>query len=140
MIAKPVVKAIILNRRIGRILLLQRSKDDKRDPSEWENAGGSVEENEDLIAAVKREVMEETGISDLVVKQPPCYVVTVQKNVPDIIIVYLCETSSENVQISSEHQDYKWVGKEECKCILRGGIASDFKNNGIYDMSWDDEN
>lgn len=137
MMAKPVVKAIILNRKMGRILLLQRSKDDKRDPGEWENAGGSVEENEDLISAIKREVMEETGISDLTVKQPPCYVVTVKKNIPDIIIVFLCETCSEDVQISCEHQDYKWVNKEECRHILKGGIALDFINNGIYEMNWE---
>lgn len=53
---RPSVSAVIFDRR-GRLLLQQRS-----DGGQWGLPGGSVEIGESLYAAVRREVLEETGL------------------------------------------------------------------------------
>ncbi|MBE9374541.1 NUDIX domain-containing protein [Saccharopolyspora sp. HNM0983] len=44
----------------GRVLLLRRPPDDARG-GEWEFPGGKVDPGEDLMTALRREVLEETG-------------------------------------------------------------------------------
>ena len=54
---RPSVSAVIFDRR-GRLLLQQRS-----DGGQWGLPGGSVEIGESVRDAVRREVLEETGLS-----------------------------------------------------------------------------
>lgn len=58
-IEQQVVGAVI--RRAGRVLLLRRRADDFRGGT-WELPSGKVEEAENLVAALRREVLEETGL------------------------------------------------------------------------------
>jgi 8-oxo-dGTP diphosphatase len=50
-----------------KVLLIQRLRDPYRD--QWALPGGFVDENEDLEAAAYRELMEETGIRDVTLRQ-----------------------------------------------------------------------
>lgn len=131
---KLIVKGIILNKKTGKVLLLQRSADDPIGANEWENAGGNPESSEFPEQAICREIMEETGLE--VAIKSIAYVTYIPNSLPYLFIVYLCEANSEIVTISEEHQAYHWVDKEQCRQILTGGIAKDFLNNGIYEMSW----
>ena len=65
MTADIVTKSIILNTRLNKILLLKREKQDFVGANTWENAGGNVECGEEIEQAMKREIREETGITDI---------------------------------------------------------------------------
>ena len=55
------VSCFILNKN-GEILLQKRSMSKKRKPGVWSKTGGHVESKEEVIDALKREVMEEIGL------------------------------------------------------------------------------
>mgnify|MGYP000325660404 CR=1 FL=1 len=135
---KLIVKSIILNRRLGKILLLKRESDDNIDPGKWENCGGNMEFGETPKEAIRREIIEETGISDIKIYEP-VYTTYVNKQEPYLILVYLSETDTETVTLSAEHQDYIWASKEECQKLLEGGIKKDFIKNKVYERSWSNE-
>ena len=52
-------RATIYNTKTKKVLLLQRNDGN----NVWEIPGGKRENNEDIIDAVKREVIEETGLT-----------------------------------------------------------------------------
>ena len=130
--ADIVSKAIIFNPKLKRILLLQRCGTDDIGAGTWENAGGNIEDGEDPEAAVIREVREEAGLTDIAVKRVAYVAVLPHK--PVLIIVYLCQTDSEAVTLSDEHQAYIWADKSDCLRLLPDGIISDFEKNNVFDM------
>ena len=133
-----VVKTVILNRKLKNILLVRRCDNDEIDPGEWEQVGGNMKKGETPEEAIKREVYEETGIENInVVSQ--LYSTYVNRDEPYLILVYLCETEVEEIILSDEHQDYKWVDKQECLRILNGGIRRDYIKHKILDMEWEEK-
>lgn len=134
MIESLAVKAIILNKKMGKILLVKRADDDDVDPGAWENAGGEINDQEDLLEGLLREVREEVQIK--VVPERILYASLKRGEGSRLILAYLCETTETEVALSPEHQEYKWADKSLCKEMLKGGIAADFIENGIYDMEW----
>lgn len=56
-----VAKVLIINGK-GQVLALRRSQTDDRRPGQWDFPGGWVDAGEDMLAAVKRESIEEAGI------------------------------------------------------------------------------
>lgn len=132
MLAQVVVKAVILNHNLHKNLLIHRRMGDLEG---WEGAGGKVEEGESLEEAVCREIMEETGLT--VVPERFLYASLDEIGGKKIIfIVYLCSTTEENVVLSSEHTEYRWTDREECRALLRDGIAGDYEKYGIYELIW----
>ena len=99
----------------------------------WENAGGNIEGKETPEAAVFREIKEETGISDIEIKHI-AYVSILEGEMPNLLIVYLCETATDNVKVSFEHQAYIWADEEKCRALLPKAIISDFEKNHVFDI------
>lgn len=132
MTAEIVSKGIIYNPKLKRVLLLQRCTTDDTGAGTWENAGGNIEEGETPETALIREIREETGLSDVVVKRVAY--VAIMPHEPVLIIVYLCLTESKNVSLSSEHDAYIWADKNDCLHLLPDGIKNDFQNNNILDI------
>lgn len=133
MIAKIIVKCIIYNKALNRVLLIKRCKSDDIGADTWENAGGNIEEGEAPEDAVFREVREETGLTDININRV-AYVSVLENELPDLLIVYLCETGSETVELSFEHQEYIWADEQQCKALLPPPIISDFEKNGIFEL------
>ena len=131
--AKIVVKSIIFNRNLNRILLIQRSKDDPVGANTWESAGGCIECGEKPEEAIKREIREETGITEITIKNI-AYVSLVNGDKPYLIIAYICESQTETVILSSEHQAFMWADKEACRLMLPKAIMDDFDKNGIFEL------
>ncbi len=131
--ADIIVKSIIRNCNLNRFLIIQRCNKDDTGAGTWENAGGNVEYGEDLEEAIHREIMEETGINDISIERA-AYVTLVNANPPYLIIVYLCETKTEEVKLSPEHQAYLWADEEECRKMLPEPIIKDFDRSKIFDL------
>lgn len=132
MTADIVTKSIIRNRKLNKFLLLKRAKQDSVGANSWENAGGNVECGEELEEAMKREIKEETGITDISIERV-AYVTLVDGKKPYLIIAYLCETMTDSVTLSDEHQAFVWADKEMCKELLPKEIIADFERSKIFE-------
>lgn len=127
------VKSIIWNCNINRFLIIQRSNKDAVGADTWENAGGNVEYGECLEEAIRREVIEETGITDIRIERV-AYVTLVDEKAPYLIVVYLCETKTEEVKLSHEHQAYLWANEDECRKMLPKPIVKDFDRSKVFNL------
>ena len=130
--ADIIVKSIIFNKKLNKFLLLQRCGEDSVGANTWENAGGNIEYGESPEEAMMREIREETGITDIRIERV-AYVTLVNGNTPYLIIAYFCETSSEIVSLSNEHQAFIWADETECREMLPKEIIKDFERNGIFE-------
>ena len=130
--ADIIVKGIIFNRNLGKILLIQRSENDPTGANTWENAGGNIEYGEIPEEAMIREMTEETGITEITIERV-AYVTLVNAEEPYLIIAYLCEAQAENVTLSNEHQAFIWADKDECRNMLPKTIIDDFEKHKIFE-------
>ena len=107
-----VAGAVIRRLSDGKILLLQRAKEDHY-PLFWEFPRGHVKAGEEFFTGLKREVKEETNLVVVpVAKLGNFYYVcenetqkTIQKNFYCIL-----RDEEQEIKISKEHNYYKWVG------------------------------
>ncbi len=129
--ADIVVKGIVYNRTTNKLLLLQRCGEDDIGAGTWENAGGNVENGEHPEEAMKREIREETGMTDIIIERV-AYVTLVNAENPYLIIAYLCEALTDEVKLSNEHQACIWANEETCRKLLPIHIIDDFEKNGIF--------
>lgn len=130
--ADLVVKGILFNKDFNRILLMQRSGDDPTGANTWEGVGGNIEYGETPEEALKREIHEEAGISEIVIRNV-AYVTIVNGDAPYLIIAYICESQTETVTLSNEHQAFMWADQDECKAMLPPAIIDDFDKNGVFE-------
>lgn len=103
-------KAVI--REGDRYLILKRSTRCNVYPGHWDFPGGRLEIGEDVLEALKREVLEETGFKVRVVKPVFTFQEVVNKR-PVFYVVYSCEKISGDFKISDEHTEHRWATKEE---------------------------
>lgn len=130
--AQVIVKAVVLNHSLKKLLLIRRSPGDMEG---WEGPGGKVEEGESLEEGIIREVFEETRLK----VAPEKFLYASLDEICGkkmIFVVYLCSTEEKKAVLSNEHTEYRWVGREECKSMLRDGIARDFEKYGVYKLEW----
>lgn len=105
---KLVAKAVLVNGQD--ILLLRRSKTDKRRPLEWDLPGGMVEEGEEFGKATAREVQEETGLVVAPGHLDAVFTKTEIRNDINVIFVFFAAKSEHReVQLSFEHDRYEWM-------------------------------
>ena len=105
-------KAMILNENEN-ILTMRRSETAPSRPLQWDLPGGDLEFGEDAKAGILREIKEETGleIKDL-------SVVDIASGMNDInqfwlTICYIARPKTNQVVLSYEHDDFKWVTPDE---------------------------
>ena len=101
-----VQQAIILNQQ-GQILILRRPE------GVWQFAGGRLEEGERWDDGLRREVREETGITDLEIVSV-LMVDNFEWQSQQLYSAYfLCHTSATAVQLSPEHIEYRWLNRDD---------------------------
>ncbi len=104
-------KAIVLNDQ-GQILLLQRSEK-AGGGGMGSFPGGALENMEDPYEGMQREIVEEAQLE--VSELTPFYV----RSYPDkennfcVILAYKCVSKNQDVKLNWEHDDYKWLSREE---------------------------
>lgn len=112
------VKAIIVNSR-GEVLLLQKSNDDSRhagNSRRYNLPGGKIMPAEQIEAALRREVFEETGLSLGGVDLRPIFAGEwrpIVNGVPFQIVgmFFVCRGWTGKLALDSEHDDYVWVSR-----------------------------
>ncbi len=122
--------AVIELNDTGKILLVQRSPTLDWHPSEWEITYGRIDQFEDVPTGLRREVFEELGIREITIHEV-LRVWHIFRGSPKaenelIGITYHCRTSQEDVKVSAEHSQYRWVPAEEAaKLVSIDGIRED---------------
>ena len=93
----------------------------------WEYCGGGLEHGEDPQTAIIREYLEETGI---VIRPVQLFQARTgfRDEKPLLNIGYICRYVSGEVILTAEHEDYRWVSREELKEI-------DFGPHGNLDVA-----
>lgn len=124
--------AVIENTDTGKILILQRADDLDWHAGEWEIDYGRLDQFEDPISGLKREIFEETGLKDIQIGQ----ILSVwhifrgpQTAENELIgITYHCTTTEINIYVSEEHSGYQWVQPEQALELIKvDGIRRDIK-------------
>lgn len=103
------VKAMVFHD--GKLLILQKNDIEGLHP--WEFPGGGLLFHEDFEAGLRREVKEETGLS--IVLEAPAGIWSYQKADAQFLngVIFTAMADSEQVVVSDEHRDYRWVKPEE---------------------------
>lgn len=121
---EPTVGAVIFNPE-GKVLLCKSQK--------WNDQyvipGGHIELGEEMEKALKREVLEETGLHiydiKLISLKESIYSSTFHERKHFIFIDYQCKTNSSNVELNDEADDYEWVDLKEIENYNLGGFVKE---------------
>lgn len=106
----------LLVRKDNKFLVLKRSGDDHSDPDHWDLPGGGIKYMEKPLDAALREAREEAGIEVKIMSILDMWGKLFEGSWSMESLVQ-AEYISGEVELSSEHSDYRWVSKEELKNI-----------------------
>lgn len=117
----------VIKRPDGKFLITQRVTTKAWAPGWWEVSGGAAQAGEESVEAVRREVLEETGID--VTNADGGYVFTYKRENPGegdnyFVDVYkfIKDVSDEDVHVQTEEAlGYRFVTKEEIEQIADKG-------------------
>ncbi len=103
-----------------RVLLVKRGKEPLKDY--WSLPGGAVEAGETLEEALRREVLEETGLIVKIIRLGDIF----ERIMPDlagrieyhyVLMDYVCEIAGGELQPGSDSADVRWFSPEEWKGV-----------------------
>ena len=110
------ITALIKNKEKTKILVIKRNKNEIAYPGKWAFPGGKLEKGETILDTLKREVKEEVGIDiedyKLFLKD---YTFIRPDNHNVVGLSFLVIAKSDNVNLSKDFEDSKWVNIEEFK-------------------------
>jgi 8-oxo-dGTP diphosphatase len=131
------VVAVIRNNE-GKYLVLKRSKREIAYPGMYTFPGGKIEDNDTVEETLIKEAEEEASLN-----LKPGKILLKDKSFirPDgqtvKVFSYLCEVeNSDNIKISDDFTDYKWVSFEDLKNISHVGIEDELlQAEKLYKLS-----
>lgn len=100
-----VAKVVLVDER-NRVLFLKRSGSIEKYPNQWDLPGGHLQENESLLAGLKREVFEETGLT----VENPLFITKIGRT-----HFFMAKYDSMPIKLSHEHKAYTFLSKESLK-------------------------
>lgn len=118
------VKAVIVNDE-GKILLLKRAEKENTNSSKYDLPGGGIEKGENVETALKREIEEETGLTDIEIES----VIRVSEypegheKLDDLkALRFLVYCNSGEIKLNpKEHSGYEWLNFDEAIKKLNTG-------------------
>ena len=127
LIAHALVKNLKDEILIIRRTMIKRGKENF-EGGKWDIPGGTVEELEFPSVAAEREAKEEVNL-DVTVERILCEKsnIDTKKNKIFTTLIYSCRTvhNSENIELDlEEHDDYKWVTKEDILAMKDDELVS----------------
>lgn len=89
----------------------------------WDFPKGNIEEGESELETVRREVREETSIDDIEFIDGFRKTISYKyrrkgKLVKKEVVFYLAKTDDTEVELSFEHQGFRWLGYEDAMNLL----------------------
>lgn len=119
------VKAMIENDK-GEVLILLDSRQPNKDWEAWDFPGGRMNEGEDFLQTLARELEEETGITEF---HDPKFITTIlstheitlknKSKVGLVLVVYKIKVNEDTkITLSDEHHEYRWVSAAELKRLF----------------------
>lgn len=112
----PAVGALII--RDHQILLIQRAHPPLA--GEWSLPGGRIEPGETIIAALKREVREETGL-EVEPRELACVLDRIGADYHYVLIDYLCDIIGGELRAGSDALAVRWASRTDLETL---GVAS----------------
>jgi|SRR3989344_637503 len=110
-----VLTAIVLHPDNTRILIVKRKEDEEIHGGKWMLPGGKLEEDESLFDALKREILEETGIE---IENEKEYIndYIFQRPTGELTLgmTFLIRAINDDVKLNmKEYDDFAWIATEE---------------------------
>lgn len=110
-------KAFIQNEQ-GEVLILREgnSYQEGTNLRKWDVPGGRLEPGETLLEGLAREVGEESGLTVTVERLLDArenFPVIKDEKVHIVRLYYLCQCTEGNVTLSTDHDTFAWITKEE---------------------------
>lgn len=126
------VKALMVNPE-GKVLLC-KTPPWKDLPAYWDLPGGRIEDNQTAEEALRRELEEETGLTDVgAVTFFSGFISKIEIPVSDAqsvglaLMVYALKlTEDKSIKLSDEHTDYEWVSLAEAAERLKVKYPQEF--------------
>lgn len=110
-----VQKSLVLNDK-GQILIVRRSDTDDRRPLQWDLPGGTLEDDEEMVVGLEREILEETSLTvdrvHLVFSKTE-YREWKGGEGSVVFLLYASHLKSGEVILSNEHDKYEWKTIQE---------------------------
>ena len=106
---KTVKVAAAVIKDAEKILIAQRLKGEFK--GKWEFPGGKLEENEDSVSVLKREIKEEME-ADIKIDQ---YLCTIEHDYDSFHLsmdVYICHFLNQNIKLH-DHMAFRWIKPDE---------------------------
>lgn len=116
---------VFLFNKAGKFLTIRRTKTAPSDPLKWDLPGGDVEFGEDPLKSIARELIEETNLSG---KNFKLFGIESQMNSAIkhwLTLGYYADLKSGKLNISWEHDLYKWVSLND---FLKLKISKKLRN------------
>jgi len=105
-----------LIKKSGKYLVTKRASTNDYMPNFWDIPGGSIKFGEETPHALKREILEETGLKIKMGKIIFAYGFKSSESRHQFQLVYLCDYLSGDVKLNpKEHSDYRWATIAEIK-------------------------
>jgi 8-oxo-dGTP diphosphatase len=106
-------KALVFNDNGECLIVREGSKyDEGTNLGRYDVVGGRIEPEETLMSGLAREVKEETGLTVLVrelIAASENFPIIKGEEVHIIRLYYYCETESQKVILSEDHDEYRWI-------------------------------
>ncbi len=101
---------IVISNKEGQILLLKRSSTSRFNPGRWDLPGGKIDACEEFQEALKREILEETGLEVSVTGLGGASA-AIMNGTHVIFLVMRGEITSDDREpsVSNEHDDFLWI-------------------------------
>ena len=119
-----------------KILLLKVRSKSGHDANKWEIPGGKVKKGEFFDDALRREFLEETGLEITIESlfnavQNDYTACKTNEQVKSIQLIMKVTAEIDEVNISEEHDDFKWFAKEEIKELYENDLLSKAASNAL---------
>ncbi len=120
-------KAVVFHPTEPKILALKRTMNEHSRPGKWDLAGGNVHYGENHEDSLRREIREESGLE--IENLAPVRVFSqMMADIYHLFIGYKAVALSDQVAISDEHTEYKWVTPEEFRDLESADFLVDLVN------------
>jgi 8-oxo-dGTP diphosphatase len=108
-----VVSVAALVIRGDRVLAMRRAPTNLAGPGLWETISGRIEHGEEPLAAVLREIAEESALTVEVEPRPFATYAAQRRGLPMIVILFRARYVAGEVRPSDEHDAFAWCTSEE---------------------------